>query len=132
MTSLGANAFWNGGPNITIYALPHGLTKVEQFTFTYCSNVKITSFGSNGAGEGLTFIGTQAFYNITPTTIQPALTAIYINKSVTEIASQAFSGYFMNSLTNVYFANSESTYNLSWQDMGFNSQTVKVTFDYQE
>lgn len=86
LTFIGSNAFFRGGENITIKAIPNGVTSLLGNTFGFCFNVDIRSFGVD-SGKGLTSIGAGDFNAAGRNIILPPGTVVTFNSSVDWIAN---------------------------------------------
>jgi len=131
LTTLETGVFQNSfSPDIVILTLPENLEEVKGHAFgnTNKAQIKIDQFGSNNGSSKLWSIGGNAFSTDSVT----GLESIYINNSVTQIGSFAFSGYAKGSLKYVYFAkNSMADYGYDEDDnpatiFGFPSNTTFV------
>ena len=132
LMTLGQSAFWNAGANVIITKLPKNLEVLNGQTFTFCSGVQITNFGSDGSGSLLKSIGTQCFYGAGTQNGGGRISKIYFGTTVTEVGSNAFYNYCSPALKNAYFANSKDIYIQDEAGMGFTASNVSVAFDYDE
>lgn len=132
LMTLGQSAFWNAGPNIIVTELPKNLETLNGQTFTFCSGVHISQFGSDGSGSLLKSIGTQCFYQAGQGHGGGGVSSIYFGNTITEVGSNSFYGYCSPTLKNAYFANSQDTFTQDAAGMGFTASNVNVAFDYDE
>lgn len=132
LVSIGASAFQSAGAGVQITSIPDGIESLPMRTFSGCSNVKISEFGSsNNHGSKLREIGINAFYNSGNGNIGPDVTSITIHSSVEIIDTNAFKGY-ANKATEVRFVNGADDYSLTSSEMGFRdpSETFAIIHNY--
>lgn len=132
LVSIGASAFQSAGAGVQITSIPDGIESLPMRTFSGCSNVKISEFGSsNTQGSKLKEIGINAFYNGGNGDVGPDVTSITIHSSVEIIDTNAFKGY-ANKATEVRFVNGADDYSLTSSEMGFRdpSETFAIIHNY--
>jgi hypothetical protein len=92
----GERTFYKCGPNVHITSLPTNVPRLAIFSFTGCSNMRITEFGSKagtvGVSTPLTYIGQSAF-EVYGAGAHSDIEFIYIWDSVETIDKNAFNGY---------------------------------------
>ena len=129
---IGGSAFQSAGAGVQITSIPDGIEVLPARTFSGCSNVKISEFGSsNNHGSKLREIGINAFYNGGNGDVGPDITSITIHSSVEIIDTNAFKGY-ANKAIEVRFVNGEDDYSLTSSEMGFRdpSETFAIIHNY--
>lgn len=139
LTTLGSSAFFKGGNNITISSLPNHLQQINTWTFSYCSNLNISQFGSSDEDlipYCLQTIDAAAFAyagkNVSEITIGKSITTIYESRDSMPLP---FKNYGTNSLiinaeskaaTDIYKNSNNETW-ASYIDMGFSGQSTIAT-----
>lgn len=101
ITTIGMNAFYYGGPNIKLTKLPDALASLGSWSFTRCSGLQITHFGTSNPNGPLTTIldSTFSMENGTRNGFNPPDNKIYLGESVYNVGNEVFKNYGNSALT---------------------------------
>lgn len=94
ITHIGQNGFYYGGPNIKLTKLPDALETLGDWSFTYCSGLQITHFGSDNPNSNFKVLDDSTFkMKSGRTNFTPPGNTISLGKSINEIGKDVFVNY---------------------------------------